>query len=48
MIDMIEIMIITASILKNIHLKNRIDFLFTFLSISKQTADLQKNVERLE
>ena len=33
---------------KNIHLKNCIDFLFTFLSISKQTTDVQKNVEGLE
>ena len=33
---------------KNIHLKNPIDFLFTFWPISKQTFDVQKNVEGLE
>ena len=33
---------------KNIHLKNPNDFLFTFWPISKQTADVQKNVEGLE
>ena len=33
---------------KNIHLKNPIDILFTFWPISKQTADVQKNVEGLE
>ena len=33
---------------KNIHFKNHNDFLFTFWPISKQTADVQKNVEGLE
>ena len=33
---------------KKIHLKNPIDFLFTFWPIIKQTFDVQKNVEGLE
>ena len=33
---------------KNIHLKNPIDFLFTFWPIIKQTFNVQKNVEGLE
>ena len=33
---------------KNVHLKIPIGFLFTFWPISKQTADVQKNVEGIE
>ena len=33
---------------KNAHLKNPIDFLFTFGPLIKQTADIQKKVECIE
>ena len=33
---------------KNIHLKNPINFLFTFWQISKHTADVQNNVDSIE
>ena len=33
---------------KNAHLKNPIDFLFTFGPLTKQTADVQKKVEGIE